>query len=147
MFNTFLQKEYFVESLEEVNLNDINKYSQLYNQSLYRWNKVAWPNSDTGGVYFLFAYEKNNRSNTAVYIGKASFSSSIGNRLYSHLNDFKREEHYLIWDGDGKEYVIELISSIDLDKRNRTFLASALEEFLITKMPKEINLINVTGNK
>lgn len=43
-------------------------------------------------------------------------------------------------------YILEWIISIDMDFNETPFLASALEEYLITNLKKRINLINGTGN-
>jgi hypothetical protein len=39
------------------------------------------------------------------------------------------------------------MASVDLDKLGIPFMASALEEHLITSLRNDVNLINGTGNK
>jgi len=45
-----------------------------------------------------------------------------------------------------ENYIIEYMASIDLDKLKISFIAPALEEYLITSLKEKINLINGTGN-
>ncbi len=45
-----------------------------------------------------------------------------------------------------EQYILDYMVTIDLDCLNVGFLASALEEFLITQLKSNLKLINGTGN-
>jgi hypothetical protein len=46
----------------------------------------------------------------------------------------------------GEMYVLDYIASINLDGCGLAFMASALEEYLISDLRRKTNLINGTGN-
>ncbi|TAE06793.1 MAG: hypothetical protein EAZ95_18905 [Bacteroidetes bacterium] len=99
----------------------------------------SFPNNQTSGAYFLFGVKENQKG---LYVGKASMSSWTSDRIYHHLNPYRKKEQYLI---DG--YVIEYIASIDLSNLGIPFISPALEEFLILNLKDKLNLINKMGNK
>jgi hypothetical protein len=109
------------------------------------WNAFKFPNSEKRGVYFLFGHERTMEEKNGLYIGKSSFDSAMGHRLYTHLHPHRSETHFTM--GYGSEvYVLDCIASIDLDTPGLEFLASALEEFLIVNLRSKLNLMNGTGN-
>lgn len=142
-FNSFFKTDFHVPLLKENELENKECYTNLTNTS---WSDQRWPNSDSAGVYFIFGINQENTSEVGLYIGKASLSSKIGIRLYSHLYPYRNEENYMMNDGKGKKNILELVSSISFDENNMTFLAPALEEFLLSELREKINLLNVTGN-
>ena len=109
------------------------------------WNAFGFPNSEKRGVYFIFGYEKTSDKN-GLYIGKASFSSSIGKRLNPRLRPYKNSDHFEMNGYRNEKYILEYMASIDFDSLNLRFLAPALEEYLITELKSDLNLINGTGN-
>jgi hypothetical protein len=111
------------------------------------WNAFGFPNSGRRGVYFVFGHEKNMSDKNGIYIGKASFSSSIGGRLYPKLHPYRSLSHFEMKGYFEETYILDYIASIDLDSVGIPFMAPALEEHLITALQNELNLLNGTGNK
>ena len=109
------------------------------------WNAFIFPNSEKRGVYFLFGHERTMEEKNGVYIGKSSFDSAMGHRLYNHLHRHRSETHFTMSYGS-EVYVLDCIASIDLDTPGLEVLASALEEFLIVNLRSKLNLMNGTGN-
>ena len=109
------------------------------------WDAFGFPNSAKRGVYFIFGRERTSDKN-GLYIGKASFSSSIGKRLNPRLRAYKNSDQFEMNGYRNEKYILEYMASIDLDSLNLTFLAPALEEYLITELKPSLNLINGTGN-
>ena len=109
------------------------------------WHDWQFPNSEKRGVYFIFGWKASTPSENGLYIGKASFESRIGKRLASWLEPYKYSERYEM-NGHGEQYVLDYILTIDLDQLKAGFMASSLEEYLITKLSGEVNLLNGTGN-
>ena len=116
---------------------------QIVHQNWYGFN---FPNGGKRGVYFLFGREKLNPEKNGLYIGKASFSSCMGARLYQHLTHHRNNEWFEMNGYHNEKYILDYIATIDLDSLNLAFLASALEEYLITELKGAVNLINGTGN-
>ena len=112
------------------------------------WKKDKWPNAEKNGVYFAFGL--NGQGKHALYIGKASMSSSIGLRLQSHFADYAHNRPFRM--GSKEEaFEIVLVASIPLED-NISFFAPALEEFLIheiVRMKNELDflIINKTGKQ
>ena len=50
------------------------------------WNAFTFPNSEKRGDYFLFGHERTMEEKNGFYIGKSSFESAMGHRLYTHLH-------------------------------------------------------------
>lgn len=109
-----------------------------------RWD-FPFPNSDSRGVYFVFGRHREKQTRNGVYIRKASFGSAIGRRLYSWLHPHRLNEHYIMNYGPDT-YILDYTASIDLDKLAMPFMASALEEYLISTLSGRLNLLNGTGN-
>ena len=110
------------------------------------YKAFGFPNSAKRGVYFIFGHEKTNEAKNGLYIGKASFRSAIGKRLYTRFTH-NRESGFFEMNGYHNErYVLDYMASIDLDSLNMAFLATALEEYLISELKKSLNLLNGTGN-
>ena len=110
------------------------------------WNAFPFPNNATRGVYFVFGYERKENEKNGLYIGKASFGSATSARLYAHLHPHRNADKFTMNGYNEEVYVVEYIASIDLDKLNISFIAPALEEFLITSLCNKLNLINGIGN-
>ena len=125
------------------NFDNKKKYTNIVNTP---WEEQFWPNSNEAGVYFLFGRNKENNE-FGVYIGKASLSSKIGNEVYTHLYPHSKSDHYYRNDKDEQQFILEVVSSIDLEKINKIFLAPSMEEFLITDLRDKIHLLNKKGNK
>jgi hypothetical protein len=145
-FNLFLKKKYCISLLNENDLSNDEFYTNLINT---KWEDQHWPNSEKSGVYFIFGFNEENKSEFGLHIGKASMSSTIGRRLYVHLKQYHDKKDYLMGDGKGKIYILELISSITLEDKKIKFMTTSLKEFLIDKLREKrgsINLINVFGN-
>jgi hypothetical protein len=110
-----------------------------------RWDDFQFPNSDSRGVYFVFGRHREQQTTNGVYIGKASFRSAIGRRLYSWLHPHRSSEHFIMNYGQDT-YILDYIASINMDRLAMPFMASALEEYLISSLSGRLNLLNGTGN-
>jgi hypothetical protein len=110
------------------------------------WDAFGFPNSAKRGVYFLLGYEKKALEKNGLYIGKASFGSAIGKRLYSHLHPHRSQSHFVMNGYRNETYVLDYMMSINLDACGLHFMAASLEEYLISDLKNKVNLINGTGN-
>jgi hypothetical protein len=144
-FNGYLNLEYQLETLDLFMLSDNDYFLNLKNKT---WNDYSFPrNREVGGVYLYFGFNIADTNDICVYVGKASYSRTLGQRLWDHFRykehiTFENEMYY-----KNGTYAIEMITSIPLEKENTVFLASALEEFLIKKLSGEgIQLFNSVGN-
>ena len=141
-FNSYLNPAYKVPILE-TDFNNTSFYTDLVN---IKWKDQHWPNAEDAGVYFIFG--KNCITvEPGVYIGKASFDSAIGYRVWTWLAKDKEEGNYTMNDKDGKMYKLEYITTISTTTLKAPFLAPSLEEYLRTNLKNEILLLNSTGNK
>ncbi|OHD57214.1 MAG: hypothetical protein A2Y33_07415 [Spirochaetes bacterium GWF1_51_8] len=140
-FNVYLKNEYWVDGLAEDKIEDKNYFFNIVT-GIEEWLKQTWPNSNKGGVYFLFGYQKDNIEKVGVYIGKASLGSKIGDRFHSHLKPFSETNNF-----EKGGFILDYISSIDLERKKMIPFASALEEFIISDVKEKIYLLNSTGNK
>jgi hypothetical protein len=105
-----------------------------------------WPNDICRGVYFIFGVNEKNQNETGVYVGKASFNSTIGKRLYVHFDKYKNSKCFYLNEHSKNPYVVELVTSISLEK-GLVYMISSLEEFLITELKENgVNLLNTIGN-
>lgn len=93
--------------------------------------QVDWPkpyhNSDHPGVYCLFDDQM-----TLVYVGKASFSHVIGGRLGARIC-YGPDRRALLTDPKWHAANVRYIATIRFPL-DHAFEASALEEFLITRL-------------
>jgi hypothetical protein len=110
------------------------------------WNAFGFPNSEKRGVYFIFAHEQTAQQKNGLYIGKASFGSAIGRRLYAHLHPSRSQTAFTMKGYHNEVYVLDYMASIDLDSCSLPFMSSSFEEFAISKLSTVLNLINGTGN-
>lgn len=140
-FSTYLSEKYSINVFSEEIENDRN----FVDITKVNWSDYRFPNSDSAGVYFLFASHESDSNRLALYIGKASHNSFIGSRMYSHLyQPLKADRKYPVKDKSGQTYYTEIISSIGMEEIY--FLAPALEEFLIYHMQEEgHHLLNAVG--
>lgn len=111
------------------------------------WDGFPFPDGGQRGVYFIFGHEKTDEAKNGLYVGKASFGSAIGKRLYSRLKPCKDKDRFEMNRYRNETYVLDYMASIDLDSLKIGFLAAALEEYLISELKKAVNLLNGTGNK
>ena len=143
-FNTFLSAPYAVAILKFDTMIQEKRWVEITHGN---WDAFGFPTSEKRGVYFIFGHEKNMPEKNGLYIGKASFGSSIGKRLWRRLNRCRSESHFTM-DGDNNErYILDYMASVDLDACGLLFMASALEEYLISELRNKINLINRIGNR
>lgn len=138
-------------------LNDINHCiesfnSELKNHSLkmdflFDLNGLSWVDLNLGkanyqGVYIMLGKDEIT-FNTIAYIGKASMESSIGRRIYAHFchsHEQKGMPKYTF--EDNPHATIEYVYGVNFSKEKLTFMAPALEEYLITNISSNI-LLNV----
>lgn len=138
-FNQLLAEEFRIAPL---NASNSESYSVIANVP---WDDQVWPCSDCPGVYILCAHHANDPSQLGAYIGKASLSN-IGNRLWTHLNQYRVDNIYRMNDLSGEPFIIEAVAAIGFrDPRTRA-LAPALEEFVIAGVRERVHLLNGTGN-
>jgi|WetSurMetagenome_2_1015567.scaffolds.fasta_scaffold80686_2 hypothetical protein len=142
-FNNHLESKFKIPLFNPDRKDDFEIYTELRR---YPWDDFRFPNDTKNGVYFLAGYDPMLRGKRVLYIGKASFSDTIGMRLYSHLFSKRNEENYTMCDKNGIKHNLEYVFSIDLDSVGLTFLASALEEYLITHSKGKLYLLNGIGN-
>ncbi|WP_132055672.1 hypothetical protein [Pseudocnuella soli] len=143
-FNEFLKPEFAFSLLDELRIND---QSYFLNPTGVAWDDSGrFPGDIFGGVYFYMGVSETSESEISVYIGKASLSSTIGKRLYSHFRNIWQKDKTVISYGGGKACKVELIGAIPFENTDMHFLAPALEEYLIQKLSQDCLLINTHGN-
>ena len=142
-FNQHMNLKYQIPALDPDRMEAEKNGVRIPHGSWYDWQ---FPNAEKRGVYFIFGWKKSNPSENGLYIGKASFSNSMGARLANWLRPCKESEQFEMNGKNGEKYVLDYISTLDLDRINIGFMASALEEYLITKLNNELILLNGTGN-
>lgn len=143
-FNEFLREDCHIPAINSVSMMKDGVCVQVIHGD---WDGFPFPKAESRGVYFIFGYDKSDNNKTGIYIGKASFGSTIGRRLYSHFNKFRNEPYFEMGGYGGEPYVLEYIISIDLEEAEFPFMSPALEEFMISELRSEINLMNGTGNR
>jgi hypothetical protein len=141
-FNKFLDPKYFIPLFDLSKVNDNFYFTSLSNQP---WDDLRFPNGDKRGVYFLLGSDPDNLTNKSMYIGKASFSSTIGRRLYCHLSKDRNNNGYFMNDNFGKTHILDYIFTIDLEACAPVMISS-LEEFLIRNSRNKLYLLNGIGN-
>ena len=133
---------------QQLSKTEINPLPLKYSRDTYLtlvdmdWKKDKWPNSESNGVYFAFGHDTQGKH--ALYIGKASMSSSVGLRLSNHFS-----EHSFQMGNKEESFKMDLVATIPLADQY-AFFAPALEEFLIGEMAQmldelDFSLINKTG--
>lgn len=144
-FNSYLQPEYAIPLLD---LNEINNNSYFLNAREKKWDDFVFPrNCEVGGIYFYIGVSESKNQKIGIYIGKASLTSTIGRRLWSHFRYCWNESRIIKEHPGGQTFRIELISSIPIDNARMTFLSPALEEFLIDRLQTDsCVLLNKQGN-
>ena len=125
-FNKVIAIDCHVKPLDTTKINDNSYFLNIVD---IQWNDIKFPRCGTAGVYFYFGYNKNDKQKLCTYVGKASFDSTIGKRLYDH---FKNKEYDTLENGKeyylNGEYALELVTTIPIEN---AFIAPALEEYLI----------------
>lgn len=144
-FNESLTESFRVNKLDSTYIGNKDLFLDLRNKS---WGDYSFPTCrEQGGVYFYFGFDKDDPNLKKLYIGKATYGSTIGKRLWTHFYPMKQEKlNNTLYYTKGNT-CIELITGIAFDSFENLFLASALEEFLITRLNNEdFTLINLIGN-
>jgi hypothetical protein len=144
-FNNFLSIDFQIEILDKNKINDNDYFLDLKNK---KWGDYSFPKSrEYPGVYFYFGFNIKNSNDICVYIGKASFSSTTGKRLWSHFKNKEQiniDETTYYKNGD---YAVEMICIIPFKDHDMGFFSSSLEEFLIQKLSNRNHLLfNSIGN-
>lgn len=142
-FNKYLNPDYYIPLVDIEKIIDDSFFTCLTDKT---WQELRFPNAEKKGVYFIFGYNSQNPTETSLYIGKASFTSTIGRRLASHLGKDRNSENYTMYDLAGNIHNLEYILSLDLESKGLDIFASSLEEFLIKSSKRDIHLLNGTGN-
>jgi hypothetical protein len=140
-FNSYLIEKYHIPRFDETTMSSIVKV-------IHRdWDSFPFPNNQTSGVYFVFGHNEAEAEQKGLYVGKASFGAKTSDRLYAHLHPNRNNEYFTMDGPRGELFIIDFIASIDLENMGINFLASALEEYLITNLLKDkLYLMNRTGN-
>ena len=132
-FNNFLKDEFSIPLFDTSLLED-DSYFHVLNGT---WDKLSFSRRcGVGGVYFYFGYSTKDSNKLLVYVGKAWFTTITGQRLLSY---FKHafDESEQIFNMDNEEmFHIETVIRIPLDKTVITWLAPALEEYIIAELRK-----------
>ncbi len=135
-FNEYLCTEKQLPQLRAESFFELNN-REWSGENQINLGEVAYP-----GVYIILSTREPD-SLPYIYIGKASFSSSIGKRLHQHLlNSQQSGTRGFKW--YQQPYTLRRVYTIDLSKC--PFLASSLEEFLIQDIQEKYFLLNSTGN-
>ena len=94
-----------------------------------------WPYAERAGVYLIF-----DEKLQVLYVGKASFKSSLGGRLYNYFREDKDGNCRIRHEGWSRppRYVLTVAVSEDM-----RFEASALEECLITTLKPTDNTVGI----
>lgn len=142
-FNEFLIPSRRLPKIDLDKIQDNNYFTKLTEKS---WLELRFPNAEKRGIYFIFGCDSKDQSHKAMYIGKASFSSSIGKRLYAHLKKDSFNENYTMNDLYGNIHHLEYVLGLDLESVGLDALSSAIEEYLIQNVKTEVALLNGTGN-
>jgi hypothetical protein len=143
LFNKHLTSPYCIPQFDKAKAIETKDVVEIIHTD---WEGFPFPNNNTRGVYFLFGHEKTRAEKKGLYIGKASFGSRTSTRLYAHLHPCRNKEFYEMNGHHGEVYILDFMASIDLDKLEIPFIASALEEYLISALRDDLNLLNGTGN-
>ena len=144
-FNKVIAVDCHVELIDITNINDSNYFLNIIDVYWDDILRIGFPRCGTSGVYFYFGFNKNDKQKLCTYIGKASFDSTVGNRLYAHFQNrgsaiLDGKDYYM-----NGEYALELITTIPIEN---AFIAPALEEYLIYHLPKKGHeLFNKVGNR
>ncbi|MBM3435839.1 MAG: hypothetical protein FJY07_06450 [Bacteroidetes bacterium] len=114
---------------------------EIFDLSKEEWKSMKFPG--TSGVYLIFG--NSDKLDNAIYIGKASYTSTIGYRLDYHLNNPARNlKKYPMLDKQGRLIMMDKVITISMV--DYWFFAPALEEFLINYMhDNNVPLINIIG--
>ena len=141
-FNKILDPKFKIPDLDLNKVYDNSCFTCLKNTT---WNDLKFPNSEKKGIYFLVGYDSQNIDKKVMYIGKASFNSKIGRRLYNHLTNDRNNSQYTM-NAKGHIHILDYIFSIDLETTGLESISSSLEEYLILNSKDKINLLNGIGN-
>ena len=141
-FSNLLKPEYQLPKIDD---EKINNPKISWNLLQVGWNDTMFPGDESPGVYLIFG--KNTITNQiGIYIGKSSYKSLIGNRLYQHLNKGKVDRNYIMTNKSKEEFKMEFVTTVPM--KNFPFLSSALEEFLIDQLQEQnIHLLNSVGKR
>ena len=144
----------FILNELNVRIADFNNYLSFKNkvkieETYFDIEDKGWYDINLGevayaGVYVIVGTDDNSGEN-AVYIGKASMSSKIGNRLYGHLSNSRKisDNGFNYY---GKPFTLYRVYTVNFEKTDMAFMAPALEEYLITNI-QNLKLLNEVGNR
>lgn len=134
-FNELLADKYKIELFDESQLDDDMYFHLLNNKT---WEQISFPRyCDEPGVYFYFGYSTVNNEKLCVYAGKASLSSTTGNRLWTHFKHAFDENGQIFKTDNGERFNIEAVILIPLGQKGLTVISSALEEHLLVELSKD----------
>ena len=137
-FNSYLRSEYHFKT---INVSDPEIYSDKVNDC---WGGEYWASKDAYGVYILFGIDDIS-DDLGIYIGKAS-QQYIGHRLWSHLKPHREMMDYHKKIGEQK-FTFYALSTLVTSTEESRFLATSLEEHLISGGYNSAKLINKVGKK
>lgn len=138
-FNSFLSQN---NQLKQICMTDPDTYTDAMDKP---WGKQRWPSKDSYGVYFLLGKSEGENTRIGVYVGKASLKQ-MGHRMWSHLKPYRDTGVYKKAYRN-EQFIIEAMCAVPMPSDNMGCLASALEEFLITRGLTTANLLNSVGRR
>src|SRR5208283_5497809 len=141
-FNRHLSSVHRVPTFDLRRVDDKTYVSRVVHKD---WDAFKWINPEDRRVYFIFGHDANKKSEKGLYVGKASYSSTIGRRLWVHFNRHRYDDYFEMNNATGRPYRLQYSTSISLDKVGLGFMASALEEFLLGALKNKLHLLNGTG--
>lgn len=142
-------------------IRDVNNYVQKFNSELKNhtvemeflfdlegltWEDLNLDLANYRGVYILLGTD-DVTNEVVIYIGKASWNSSIGKRIYDHFRRSHEKEGNPKYSYENEPCTIEYVYGINFSKENITYMAPALEEYLITNMPPKMLLNNLKNGE
>ena len=143
-FNQYLSPQFAVPVFDPATMVKDKHCAEITHGN---WNGFTFPNSVKRGVYFIFGRDRIRSELNGLYIGKSSFDSFMGRRLHARLIRCKDRQLFEMNGHNNEVYILDWIASIDLDAHLLGFMASSLEEYLITELRSKFNLLNSIGNK
>ena len=134
-FNSILSEQNQIPELQE------SVFFQLEGKCWIGENQINLGELDYPGVYFIIGETSDEKP--VIYIGKASFSSSIGRRFNNHLyKTYNDNTKYFEWNS----VPCKLLRAYTINLSDMKFISSALEEFMINEIKQDFTLVNGVGN-
>ncbi len=129
------------QRFKEISFDEPASYSDDIHEM---WGGDSWPSKDRPGVYILCGYHEKNQDIIGLYIGKAS-NQNIGHRIYTHFHPQRKIGRFTKKSSNGEVFIIEAICAIAINDKQKSCLASALEEFLIARVGGSFQLLQTIG--